>query len=143
MFGEMKSKMDSETSKASLIEIAGKTSVLLYAQDGRHAAPSIRILGSIINVTFFDRGGSLQTEFVDMQSKPDIFLHILVGLAKAMFSQLGFDISLLDDAGNKHVLVAWDGGKELREITIENLIIISDIMHGCASAKHKNALSSA
>ena len=106
MFSEMKSKMDSETSKASLIEIAGKTSVLLYAQDGRHTVPSVRILGSIINVTFFDQGGLLKMEFVDMHSELDIFLCILVGLAKAMLSQLGFDISLLDEVGNKHVLVA-------------------------------------
>ena len=126
----MKSKKTCKTLKSSFTEVAGKTGVLLYTQDGRHAAPALRILGSNISLTFFDRGGSLETDSIDVHADPEIFIHIIVGLAKATFSQLRFDISLLDNTGNKHVLVAWKGGPEVKEVTIDNLLFISDVMHG-------------
>lgn len=126
----MKSRNNSDTQRASYTEVSGKTSVLLYAQDGRHAAPSLRILGSHVGLSFFDRGGSLETHCVDIQTDPEIFLRIIVGLATASFSQLGFDVSLLDDSGDKRVMIAWKGGSETKEVTIDNLLFISDIMHG-------------
>lgn len=130
VFGEMKNTNCSETLKTSFTEIAGKTSVLLYAQDGRHAAPSLRILGSSISLTFFDQGGSLETYPIDVHADLEMFLRIVVGLAKASFSQLGFDVSLLDETGSKRVLVAWKGGGDVTEVTIDSLLFISDIMHG-------------
>ncbi|KAI9569834.1 hypothetical protein HD554DRAFT_2037832 [Boletus coccyginus] len=129
VFGEMKNTNCSKTLKTSFTEIAGKTSVLLYAQDGRHAAPSLRILGSSISLTFFDQGGSLETYPIDVHADPEMFLCIVVGLAKASFSQLGFDVSLLDETGSKRVLVAWKGGGDVTEVMIDSLLFISDIMH--------------
>ncbi|KAF8551004.1 hypothetical protein OG21DRAFT_1524747 [Imleria badia] len=41
IFGEIKSKMASDTLKKSYIKAAGKTTLLLYAQDGRHSAPCL------------------------------------------------------------------------------------------------------
>ncbi|KAF8548133.1 hypothetical protein OG21DRAFT_1565776, partial [Imleria badia] len=50
-------------------------------------------------------------------------------LATASFSQLGFNVLLLDDSGDKSMLIAWKGGLETKEVTIDNLLFISDIMH--------------
>ncbi|KAI9574179.1 hypothetical protein HD554DRAFT_2034355 [Boletus coccyginus] len=69
-------------------------------------------------------------EITDVYTDLEMFLCIIVGLTKASFSQLGFDISLLDKTGSKHVLVAWKGGGDVMEVTIDNLLFISDIMHG-------------
>ncbi|KAG9310186.1 hypothetical protein JVU11DRAFT_9812 [Chiua virens] len=130
VFGEMKNTNCSKTLKTSFTEIAGKTSVLLYAQDGRHAAPSLQILVSCVSLTFFDWGGSLKTYPIDVHTDPEMFLHIIVGLAKASFSQLGFNVSLLNETGGKCILVAWKGGGGITEVTIDSLLFILDIMHG-------------
>ncbi|KAG6369095.1 hypothetical protein JVT61DRAFT_15603 [Boletus reticuloceps] len=129
VFGEMKSKHNRDTSKVSFINITGKMSILLCAQDGRHAAPSLRILGSHVTLMFFDRGGSLETDSINIHSDPELFLHILVGLTKASLSQLGFDESLLDDSGSRCVLIIWKG-RAGKVVTIDKLLFISDIMHG-------------
>lgn len=129
--GEIKSQMNSETSKASFKDIAGKISVMLNAQDGRHGAPALQMLGSEISLIFFDRGGSVETNSTDIHTDPEIFLQILLGLSRASLSQLGFDSSvLLDAVGNKRALVARKGGSETTEVAIENILFISDVLHG-------------
>lgn len=129
VFGEMKSRNTSDNLTSSYKEIAGKTTVLLYAQDGRHATPTFRILGASVNLTFFDRGGSLETYTMDIHADPEVFLRILIGLSKASLSQLGFDVSLLDETGNKRVLIKKEG-KDDQEVIIDKLLFISDILHG-------------
>ena len=133
VFGEMKSRNNSDTQRASYTEVSGKTSVLLYTQDGRHAAPSLWILGSHIGLSFFNWGGPLKTHCIDIHTNPEIFLHIIVSLTTASFFQLGFNVLLLNDSGDKCVMIAWKGGLETKEVTIENLLFISDIMHGCGT----------
>lgn len=67
---------------------------MLYAQDGRHAALCIRILGSKIYLTIFDRGGSLSTTGYDIHLCPRAFLRILIGVSCASLSTLGFNTSI-------------------------------------------------
>ena len=71
--GEMKINKSPNTVKSSYIEAAGKTALLLYAQDGRHSAPCLRLLGHHIILTFFDRGGSLSTVPIDINQHPEVF----------------------------------------------------------------------
>lgn len=76
MLGEMKIQHTTNTMKKSYIEIAGKTALLLYAQDGRHSTPCLQILGHTVVLMFFDRGGSLLTLPIDINRQPEEFLHI-------------------------------------------------------------------
>jgi len=76
-FAEVKNHGSKANEKLSYIEVAGKASCLLYAQDGHHAAPCIRILGSEIFLTIFDSGGSLTTCGYDIHRSPQSFLRIL------------------------------------------------------------------
>ena len=82
-FAEVKNRGSKANEKLSYIEVAGKASCLLYAQDGRHAAPCIRILGSEIFLTIFDRGGSLTTCSYDIHRSPQSFLCILISISSA------------------------------------------------------------
>lgn len=77
----MKKWKTASTVKQSYTEVAGKTALLLYTQDGRHSASSLRILGDYIVLTFFDRGGSLSTVSIDINKYPEEFLHILIGIS--------------------------------------------------------------
>ena len=83
------------TMKKSYTEIAGKTTLLLYAQDGRHSTPCLRILGHSIVLMFFDRGGSLSTSVININQQPEEFLHILVGLSCARPDHLRFDETII------------------------------------------------
>ena len=91
-FAEVKNRDGKDNEKSSYIETAGKMSCLLYAQDGRHSAPCIRILGSRIYLTIFDRGGSLSTCGYDIHRFPHDFLRILIGVTSASLHVLGFDV---------------------------------------------------
>ena len=93
-FAEVKNRPGKDNEKSSYIETAGKASCLLYAQDGRHAAPCLRILGSQIYLTIFDRGGSLSTCGYDIHHCPCKFLRILIGVTSTPRNILGFDISI-------------------------------------------------
>ncbi|KAI5983250.1 hypothetical protein EDD15DRAFT_2179369 [Pisolithus albus] len=93
-FAEVKNRGGKDKEKSSYIEIAGKASCLLYAQDGRHAAPCFRILGSSIRLTIFDRGGSLSTCGYDINGQPYDFVRILIGVTSASNETLGFDTSI-------------------------------------------------
>ena len=119
--------------KKSYIEVAGKTVLLLYAQDGRHSAPCLQILGHSVVLTFFDRGGSLSTSTIDINQQPEEFLRILVGLSCARPDHLGFDESILwEKDGKKRVLVAWHGdpADSAGEVVLDKIIFISDALHG-------------
>ena len=131
----MKIRSTMNTMKKLYIEVAGKTTLLLYAQDGRHSAPCLRILGQSIILTFFDRGGSLSTSTIDINKQPEEFLRILVGLSCARRDYLRFDETILwEKDGRKRVLVAWyrdpvEGG----EVVLDKIIFISDALHGCGT----------
>ena len=80
-FCKVKNRGGPANERSSYIEAAGKASCLLYAQDGHHSAPCIHILSSSMYLTIFDRGRSLSTAGFDIHTKPDVFLHILVGVS--------------------------------------------------------------
>lgn len=126
----MKGIKNYDSLKSSFKQIAGQTGVVLCAQDGRHAAPSLRLLGSYVSLTFFDRGGSLETYFVDIHTDPELFLRILVGLNAATFAQLGFDTPPFDDSGDRRITITQEGTSETTTIKLESLLFISDAMHG-------------
>lgn len=131
VFGEVKSINNYDSSKASFKEIAGKTSVVLCAQDGRHAAPSLRILGSDVGLIFFDRGGSLETCLIDVHGDPELFLRLLVGLTAASPTLLGSDIPPPENSdGDRRVLITQKGTSETKEIKLDSLLFISDALHG-------------
>ncbi|KAI5986625.1 hypothetical protein EDD15DRAFT_2373072 [Pisolithus albus] len=137
VFGEMKSKNTTDTLRKSYIEGAGKTALLLYAQDGRHSAPYLRMLGHYIVLTFFDRGGSLSTAAFDIHDYPDFFLRILLGISTAPIETIGFDETVFWDRDDKKkkVLVAWKGSSSEDDkgnptVSLEQLIFISDTLHG-------------
>ena len=132
--GEMKINKSSNTEKTSYIEEAGKTALLLYAQDGRHSAPCLRLLGHHIILMFFDRGGSLSTAPIDINQNPEDFLRILVGLSHAPLSHIGFDETIIRDVdAKKRVLVAWNGDLVGNEVVLNHLLFISDSIHGCGT----------
>ena len=93
-FAEVKNCDRKDNEKSSYIETAGKTSCLLYAQDGCHAVPCICILGSYIYFMLFDRGGSLSTCSYDIHSSPHNFLHIFISVTSGSLHILGFDVSI-------------------------------------------------
>lgn len=125
----MKKWKTASTVKQLYTEVAGKTALLLYAQDGRHSAPSLQILGDYIVLTFFDRGGSLSTVPIDINKYPEEFLHTLIDISRAPLSHIGFNkIMLWDRDGRKHIVVALeDLGKE---VVLDRLLFISDALHG-------------
>ena len=93
-FAEVKNWDGKDNEKSLYIETAGKASCLLYAQDGRHAIPCIRVLGSRIYFMIFDRGGSLSTCGYDIHRCPHNFLRILISVTSASLHILGFNISI-------------------------------------------------
>ncbi|KIM70778.1 hypothetical protein SCLCIDRAFT_18811 [Scleroderma citrinum Foug A] len=119
--------------KKSFIEVAGKTAFLLYAQDIRHAAPSIQILGEDIVLTIFDWGGSLSTAPFSIHEDPEFFLRLLVSLSTSPLHKIGFDESVIWDEKlkKKRMLVTWTGGgKTENEIILEQVIFIADSLLG-------------
>ena len=131
VIGEMKTSKSSNTVKSSYIDAAGKTALLLYAQDGRHSAPCLRILGHHIILTFFDRGRSLSTAPIDINEYPEEFLRILIGLSRAPLGHIGFDETVISRAdGKKRVLVAWTGDLVGSEVIMDSLLFISDVLQG-------------
>jgi len=93
-FAEVKNCGGKDNEKSSYIETAGKASCLLYAQDGQHATPCIRILRSEIYLTLFDCGRSVSTCGYDINCCPCEFLCILIGVTSAPNNILRFDISI-------------------------------------------------
>jgi hypothetical protein len=135
-FGEVKSKKSPKTIRSSYVECAGKAAFILYAQDGRHAVPCIRILGTHIYFDIFDRGGSITTAGFDIHDHPKIFLRILLGLATGSRLRLGFDSTIHVDLslqpGEKHLrkrmTVVSEGAKV--SLVLDHLIFIADGLHG-------------
>lgn len=93
-FCEVKNRYDGSKQSQSFMKIAGKTSRLLATQDGRHLVPCIRLFGSRICLTIFDRGGSITTHAFDIHRSPLEFLRMLMGVSLADYSTLGFDTSI-------------------------------------------------
>ncbi|KAI6008569.1 hypothetical protein EDC04DRAFT_2907000 [Pisolithus marmoratus] len=93
-FAKVKNCMGKDNKKSSYIEMAGKASCLMYAQDSHHAAPCLCILGSQIYLTVFDWGGSLSTCGYDIHHYPCKFLCILISVTSAPRNILGFNISI-------------------------------------------------
>ena len=107
------------------------TALLLYAQDGRHSAPCLRILGHHIILTFFDRGGSLSTTPIDINKYPEEFLRILISLLHAPLGHIGFDETVISRAdGKKRVSGAWTGDLVGSEVIMDSLLFISDALQG-------------
>lgn len=136
VLGEIKYRRTATAMKKSYTEAVGKTALLLYAQDGRHSAPFLRMLGHHIILTFFDRGGSLSTAAFDIHKNPEVFLRILLGVSTAPMAKLGFDETVFwDPSEKKKALIAWRGesggdNKDNPHILLEHLIFISDALHG-------------
>jgi len=129
--GEMKINKSPNTVKSSYIEVAGKTALLLYAQDGQHSAPCLQLLGHHIILMFFDRARSLSTAPIDINQHPEVFLRILVGLSHAPLCHIGFDETVISEAGGKKcVLVAWTGDLVGNVVAMDSLLFISDALHG-------------
>jgi hypothetical protein len=116
--------------------MAGKVALLLYAQDGRHSAPCIRLLGPLIYLTFFDRGGSLSTSGFDIHKHPELFLRILIGITANPLADLGFDETIVQDrtvvTGEKErrmrLTITVDG--TTLDLVLEEILFISDALHG-------------
>ena len=136
-FCEVKNRSGPANERSSYIEAAGKASCSLYAQDGRHSAPCIHILGSSIYLTIFDHGGSLSTTGFNIHTKPDVLLRILVGVSAGTLNTLGFDTSI------EWYTIFQDGNQEdIKQVTIERngqpsftieltrVLFISDNLHG-------------
>ena len=135
VFGEIKSKKTPDTLKRSYIKITGKTALLLYAQDGRHSAPSLPIVGHHIILTFFGWGGSVSTAAFNIHENPEVFLCILLGVSTASMADIGFDEMVFwDGCEKKRALVAWKASKgddkDNPLLFLEQLIFISDALHG-------------
>lgn len=136
-FCEVKNRGGAANERASFIEAAGKASCLLYAQDGRHSAPCIRILGPSIYLTLFDRGGSLSTAAFNIHHHPKMFLRILIGVSAGPLSTLGFDTSIqwrtVCRDGKQHnvkqVVIARNGHPSCT-IELTKVLFISDNLHG-------------
>jgi len=122
--------------KSSYIEAAGKASCMLYAQDGRHVALCIHILGSQIYLTIFDHGGSLSTTGFNIHLCPHSFLHILIGVSCATLDTLRFNTSIRwredEHNGNVVQLKELEFVKDNTTYTIEltKVLFISDNLHG-------------
>ncbi|KAI6111917.1 hypothetical protein EV401DRAFT_1890587 [Pisolithus croceorrhizus] len=136
IFREMKSRKTTNMLRKSYIEGVGKTALLLYAQDRRHLAPCLQMLGHYIVLTFFDQGGSLLTAVFDIHNNPDVFLHILLGISTAPIETIGFNETVFwdHDDKKKKVLVVWKGSsskdnKGNPTVSLEQLIFISDMLH--------------
>ncbi|KAI6104981.1 hypothetical protein EDD16DRAFT_1714339 [Pisolithus croceorrhizus] len=93
-FAEVKNHMGRDDERSLYIEMAGKVSCLLYAQDGHHAAPCLCILGSLIYPMVFDHGGSLSTCGYDINHNPCEFLCILIGVTSTPCNILRFNTSI-------------------------------------------------
>lgn len=94
----MKNQNNRTKQGQSFTEVASKTTCTLAAQDGCYLIPCIHILGSCICLTIFNHGGLITTHPFDINSSPNKFLHILIGVSLTNYSCLGFDIS-----------IEWDG----------------------------------
>ncbi|KAL4063629.1 hypothetical protein V8B97DRAFT_1876519 [Scleroderma yunnanense] len=141
----MKKQKTASTVKQSYIEVAGKTALLLYTQDGRHSAPSLQILGNHIILMFFDRGGSLLTVPIDINKYPEEFLHALIGILQVPLTHIGFDETVLWDRDRRKCIVVVLGDQVGTEVVLDRLIFISDALHGHGTmvwaAKLMSALS--
>ena len=101
MFCEVKNRSDSKREKESFIEITRKASCLLGMQDGCHSVSSIRVLGSLIYLTIFHRGGSISICPFDINASPLQFLHILIGASFGDYTTIRFDSSIRWDRMNQ------------------------------------------
>ncbi|KAF8547632.1 hypothetical protein OG21DRAFT_1490051 [Imleria badia] len=147
-FCEVKNRATPMNENLSYLEVAGKSSCLLYAQDGCHAAPAIHILGSSIYLTIFYCSGSLSTCGFDIHDCLEQFLRILVGLSYERPSDphypssLGVDTTLhwcrLQKGDGKHWVKQLDitlhngtsGQASKRTIHLIKIIFISDRLLG-------------
>ena len=93
-FCKVKNRTDPKREKELFLEIAGKASCLLGAQDGRHSVSCIRFLGSSIYLTIFHCSGPISTCPFDINSSLLHFLHILIGVSLLDYSLTGFDTSI-------------------------------------------------
>ncbi|KAF8833164.1 hypothetical protein BDN67DRAFT_1017870 [Paxillus ammoniavirescens] len=128
----MKSQNSADTIKQSFIEVAGKVTQILYAQDGRHSVPVLRILDTKIMLSFFDRGGSVLTASFDIHERPEMFLRILIGISFSPPPKIGFDQTIIPhDDKTKQILVTWKEkiGEDKRKVIVDCVIFISDSLH--------------
>lgn len=135
-FGEVKSKKNTKSEKTSYTEAAGKAAFMLYAQDGRHSAPCIHILGSHIYFTIFDRGGSISTAGFDIHAHPRTFLRILLGISTGSRARLGFDATVRVDSSvhvgeqTRRKCICITLGEAKTYLILDHVIFTTNGLHG-------------
>lgn len=126
--GEVKKTFNEENTKDSYVELAGKVALLLEAQDGRCMVPGIRLVGSHIFLTIFDRGGSISTFPLNIHKFPEQFLRILLGLTFANGTGLGFDSTISPiQKGQKSIQIAKQN--KTYNILVDTLLFSSGSLH--------------
>lgn len=127
--GEVKKTNNDESRKESYVEVAGKVAFLLEAQDGRYATYGIRILGSTVILTLFDRGGSISTCPLDIHKFPREFLRILFGVTFADATLLGFDstISFTPQNSQKVIRIVKQGKQH--QVLVDTLLFFTGSLH--------------
>ena len=127
--GEVKKTSSKDNKKASYLELAGKITFLLEAQDGHYAVPGIQLLGREIILTLFDRGGSVSTHPLNIDEFPKEFLRILLGITFADGIILGFDptISPVKD-DQKQIQISLPDQDYV--VFVDTLLFSSGSLHG-------------
>ena len=126
--GEVKKSYNEDSKKESYIKLASKAAFLLEAQDGRYATPGIRLLGSDIILTLFDRGGSISTHPLDIHQFPEEFLRILLGITFADGTILRFDSTVSPvDHNQKKIQIIKQG--TTYAVFVDILLFFSGSLH--------------
>ena len=127
--GEVKKRNSKDNEKVLYLELVGKVSFLLEAQDGCYAAPGIQLLGQEIILMLFDQGGSISTHPLNIDQFPEEFLQILLGITFADGIILGFDptISPVKD-DQKQIQISLPDQDYV--VFIDTLLFSSRSLHG-------------
>ncbi|KAG6374959.1 hypothetical protein JVT61DRAFT_3716 [Boletus reticuloceps] len=116
--GEVKKRYSKDIKKDSYVELAGKVTFLLEAQDGRYTHHPF----------LFDHGGSISTHPLDIHQLPREFLQILLGITFADRITLGFDYTISPTQNSQKTIQILMRGQEY-SILINTLLFFSGSMH--------------
>ncbi|KAJ3519152.1 hypothetical protein NMY22_g13333 [Coprinellus aureogranulatus] len=89
---------------ASREQSAAYIQQIMAHQPNRWFVRSALISGRYIQLLHFDRSGGQITRFIDYHERPDLFLHLIVGLCSADEADVGFDKSIewtINESGRK------------------------------------------
>ena len=127
--GEVKKTSSKDNKKASYLELVGKITFLLEAQDGCYAVPGIQLLGREIILTLFDQGGSVSTHPLNIDKFPEEFLQILLGITFADRIILSFDPTISPVKNNqKQIQISLPDQDYV--VFIDMLLFSSGSLHG-------------